>query len=109
VQAIAALGGATRRCNSADFRGGDLVAFMGGCEVDLRQAHIQGEAAVIEAFAFWGGIEIRVPEDWTVTVEGIALLGAYEDSTHTRESGVMPRQELIVKGLAIMGGVEIKN
>jgi len=110
VNAAAALGGASRRNNSADFRGGDLVAFMGGCEVDLRNAHIQNSPAVIDAFAFWGGVEIRVPEEWVVTVQGIALLGAYEDSTRTlMEEGVAPRQELVVKGLAIMGGVEIKN
>jgi predicted membrane protein len=110
VNAVAALGGASRRNNSADFRGGDLVAFMGGCEVDLRNARIQNGPAVIDAFAFWGGVEIRVPEEWVVTVEGIALLGAYEDSTRTlAEEGDMLRQELVVKGLAIMGGVEIKN
>ncbi len=87
-----------------------MVAFMGGCEVDLRNARIQNGPAVIDAFAFWGGVEIRVPEEWVVTVEGIALLGAYEDSTRTlAEEGDMLRQELVVKGLAIMGGVEIKN
>ena len=108
VQAIAVLGGSTRRSTSSNFRGGDLVALMGGCDIDLRRARIQGEPAVIDAFAFWGGIEVRVPEDWTVTVEGLALIGAYEDSTHT-QADVGPKQELIVKGFAIMGGVEIKN
>ena len=110
VNAIAALGGATRRNNSADFRGGDLVAVMGGCEVDLRHAQIQQGPAVIDAFAFWGGVEVRVPEDWTVRVDGIALLGAYEDNTSPlAEDPLGPRQELVVKGMAIMGGVEIKN
>ena len=49
----------------AAFRGADLIAVMGGCEIDLRQAAINGEA-VIDVFCMWGGIEIRVPEDWTV-------------------------------------------
>ena len=110
VNAAAALGGASRKNNSADFRGGDLLAFMGGCDVDLRKARIQNGPAVIDAFAFWGGVEIRVPEDWIVTVEGIALLGAFEDSTSFQaEEGLEPRQELVIKGLAMMGGVEIKN
>lgn len=111
VTAAAALGGSSRRSNTADFRGGDLLAFMGGCDLDLREAQIQNSPAVIDVFAFWGGVDIRVPETWVVTVEGIALLGAFEDSTTTAyvQEGFEPQQELVVKGLAVMGGVEIKN
>lgn len=111
VSAVAVMGGVRRTSNSSDFRGGDMVAFMGGCDIDLRQALIAESPAVIDAFAFWGGIEIKVPEDWTVIVKGVPLLGAYEDSTRplAAETPVEPRKELVVKGFAIMGGVEVKN
>ena len=62
---MAILGGVNRGNNSRDFRGGDLTAIIGGCEIDLRQAAINGEAA-IDMFAMWGGIEMKVPEDWAV-------------------------------------------
>ena len=65
ISAIAVLGGVSRGNNSPAFRGGELTAVMGGCELDLRHAAIDGEA-VIDVFALWGGIEVRVPEDWTV-------------------------------------------
>ena len=64
ISGVAVLGGGHRGNNSRSFRGGELTAVMGGCEIDLRQAAIEGEA-VIDVFALWGGIEIRVPEDWT--------------------------------------------
>ncbi|MCP4562556.1 MAG: cell wall-active antibiotics response protein, partial [Bosea sp.] len=110
----AILGGATRTSNSADFRGGDMVAFMGGCDINLRQARIAQSPAVIDAFAFWGGVEIKVPEQWSVSVRGVPLLGGYEDNTRPplaedELAADEPRQELIIKGFAIMGGVEIKN
>ena len=110
VTAVAVLSGLSRTSNSPDFRGGDLIAFMGGSEIDLRQARIATGPAVIDALAFWGGVEIRVPEDWTVILKGVPLLGGYEDNTRPPQVAPGERpQELIVKGFAIMGGVEVKN
>src|SRR5262249_15361904 len=82
VHALAVLGGAERRVNSQSFQGGDANAILGGCEIDLRKASISGGEAVIDCFAFWGGIEIKVPEDWTVSVRGVPLLGAFSDRTN---------------------------
>lgn len=110
IDGMVVLGGDKRNSNSADFRGGDLVAVMGGIDVDLTRARIANGPAVIDVFAFWGGIDIRVPEDWSVTVRGIPLLGGFDDKTNRGPlAGAAPRQELIVKGLAIMGGIDVKN
>ena len=57
------MGGVIRRSNSQTFEGADLTAVMGGCEIDLRQASMApGGEAVIDVFAFWGGIDVKVPE-----------------------------------------------
>ncbi len=111
VNAVAMLGGMSRGSNSPDFRGGDMFAFMGGCEIDLRAARITSGPATIDAFALMGGVVIRVPEDWSVIVKGVPLLGGFEDKTHppAAESSDEPRQELVIKGFAIMGGIEVKN
>lgn len=109
VSSVAVLGGTARTSASPDFKGGDLVAVMGSCDVDLRQAEILDGPAVIDAFTFWGGIEIRVPESWTVTVRGIPLLGGFDDETQPAEEIGGFRQELVVKGFAVMGGVEVRN
>lgn len=107
VSAIAVLGGVERTCGSQDFRGGELTAFMGGCVVDLRKADMKVGEAVIHTFAFWGGIEIKVPEDWSVSVQGFPIMGGFEEKTQGPKGG--PMKLLIIKGFAIMGGVEIRN
>jgi len=107
VSAFALLGAVRRRSITQDFRGGDLTAVMGGCELDLRGASIASGDAVLETFAMWGGIEVRVPEDWTVVVQGMPILGGFEDKT--RHVAGDPRKVLVVRGAAVMGGVEIKN
>jgi predicted membrane protein len=106
LSAMAILGGVSRGNNSRSFRGADLLAIMGGCQIDLRQAAIHGEA-VIEVFVMWGGIEIRVPEDWTVSSRIVPLMGGVEDKTRPPQGATAHR--LILRGFAIMGGVEIKN
>jgi len=107
VRGMAILGGMERSSAAKDFRGGDLTAVMGGCDLDLTQASIEESPAVIDTFAFWGGIDIRVPEDWNVVVDGWPILGGFEDSTSKRHAD--PAKTLVVKGMAIMGGVEVSN
>jgi predicted membrane protein len=105
ISAFAVLGGVHRGNNSRAFRGGDLTAVMGGCEIDLRQAAIDGEA-VIDVFAMWGGIEIKVPPDWAVSNQAIAIMGGVEDKSQATSDA---RQRLVVRGFVVMGGVEIKT
>jgi predicted membrane protein len=107
ISGIAFMSGFKRTSNSQDFRGGELTAIMGGCEIDLRQATIKDGDAVLDVFAFWGGIELKVPLDWSVVVEATPLLGGFDDKTRPPQGGSTKR--LIVKGYAIMGGVEISN
>jgi hypothetical protein len=107
VDCFALLGASRRSSVSQDFRGGSLTAIMGGCELDLRQASIRGGQATIDTFAMWGGIEIKVPQDWTVAVHGTPILGGFDDKT--ARMGGDGSKVLVVTGVAIMGGVEIKN
>jgi hypothetical protein len=107
LSAFALLGAATRKATSQEFRGGEATAVVGGCDLDLRGATLAKEGAVIDTFAMWGGIDIKVPEDWTVTLQGFPLLGGFADSRRNVQAN--PAKHLVVKGLAIMGGVEVKT
>lgn len=107
VRSFAMLSGIELRPVSRPFRGADLSAVMGGIKLDLGSARMEGDGAVIEVFAFWGGVEIYVPPDWTVTSEVTTLLAGFIDKR--RPTSVLPTKTLIVKGMIVMSGVEMKN
>ena len=105
VDVTAILGAYERRVTTQDFRGGEITAVMGGCELDMRGASIQGEA-VINVFAFWGGVTIKCPPDWSVILQGTPILGGFEEKTIAPANN---SKRLVIRGYAIMGGVEIRN
>lgn len=107
VRAFAILSAHELRPVSRPFRGADLNAVMGGIKLDLTSARMEGDTAVIEVFAFWGGVEIFAPPDWTVTSEVTTLLAGFIDKR--RPTSVVPTKHLVVKGMVVMAGVEIKN
>ena len=102
------LSSSKRRWGKSIFRGADTTAFMGGCELDLRDALMStGELAVVDVFVVMGGVTIFVPPHWTVSQEVVPLMGGVHDKTHSVPSN--PAQHLLVRGTVVMGGVEISN
>ena len=105
IDASATMSGIVLRNDSQEFGGGEINAVMGAVEVDLRQAAITSEA-VLHLSVIMGGVEIRVPREWSVVVNGAPLLGGIEDKT---VPPMMPGKRLVIEGSVIMGGVEITN
>lgn len=105
ITAIAFWWGAQRRTRTRTFRAASLTAIMGGVDLDLRDADIDG-AARIDVFVFWGGVEITVPRTWEVHASGLPLLGGWEDRTEAPVGGG-PRLDVHV--VAVMGGAEVRH
>ena len=112
LQEFAIFSGIKRKVETQSFEGGDLSCVFGGIEIDLRRAGISSpnRQAVIDASAAFGGIEIRVPDTWRVSLQGTAIFGAYEDKTRP------PRPEpgvefplLIIRGGTAFGAVSVQN
>lgn len=99
------MGGSQLKVDSQDFRGGDLTVVMGGVELDFRNASITSEAT-LHVFVAMGGMDIKIPTDWTVIVNGVPLLAGIEDKS---VPPVNPTKRLVITGYVIMGGIEIKN
>lgn len=105
VDLTVVMGGTQLKVDSQDFRGGAITAVMGGVEVDFSNASISSEA-VLQVFVAMGGVDIKVPADWSVIVNGIPLLAGIEDKSVPPAN---PAKRLTITGYVIMGGVEIKN
>ncbi|WP_343729198.1 DUF5668 domain-containing protein [Duganella sp.] len=107
VNYTAIMGGFKHRITTQDFRGGEITAIMGGCDLDLRQASVTGDA-VLNVFALCGGITIKVPVDWTVVFDGTPIMGGFDEKT-VPPTGPGSGKRLIVRGYVIMGGMEVRN
>ena len=107
VDAFGFLNTYRRAVENEAFRGGELGAFLGGCEIDLRDAELAPGGAVIDVFAFWGGITVRVPRHWLIDLRVLPVMGGAEDKTKQQRSEGGPC--LVIRGFVMMGGVEIGN
>jgi hypothetical protein len=103
--AVAVMAANVRRV-TAPTPGGQAVAVMGGCEIQVATTALVGREMVIDVLAFWGGIEIFVPAGWRVVSHVAPILGGVElKSGRGRDDA--PR--LVLRGSAIMGGVEVRH
>jgi hypothetical protein len=110
VHAFAMMAGVRRQSTSREFRGGDVNAIMGGVDLDLRNADIRaGEEVIIDALAFWGGVEIKVPPHWKVVGDVLPIMASFEDKSSGTGHSAANAPTLIVRGTAIMGAIEVKN
>lgn len=103
-------GGQKIRNATKDFRGGKLLAIFGGFEVDLTKADISQQEAVLDLTAIFAGIEVRTPQHWRILPRVTPVLGGLEDNTtYPKPERPEETKTLIVQGLAMFGGIEIKN
>jgi hypothetical protein len=105
--AFAILGGFSRKGDWVVPKEFSAVAILGGGELDLREARFAEPVVTIHAVTFMGGIEIIVPEDVTVQVTGVGVMGAFE---HIASGDGQPGgPKIIINGVAIMGAVDVKR
>ncbi len=103
-------GGVERRIETEDFQSAYVSAVFGGVKLDLRRARIQQGRAIVDVNAIFGGVEMLVPENWTVVVEATSVFGGIEDKTRPpQQVPGQPNPVLVVTGAAAFGGVTVAN
>ncbi len=76
---VAILGGSHRRGRFRAVGSINAVAIMGGDEIDLREAEIEGGELTLNLVAVLGGENIYVPDSVEVEVGGFSFMGGHEE------------------------------
>ncbi len=97
----------SRKVTSQQFKGGEVVCFMGGGDIDMRSARMAEGTAQLEINLVMGGVNLFVPEDWAVEFQGTPIMGGVED--HSRRPAGEPKGRLVITGVVLMSSIEIKN
>jgi len=110
IDEIAILGGSDRKITSQGFKGGQITSILGGSQINLVSAHLAKGENIIDVFSLFGGSTLIVPRNWNVKVEVTSILGGFSDKRAVMESSENSGEgTLIIKGLVLFGGGEIKN
>jgi len=100
--------GAQLRVESQAWKGGELNVTVGGVELDLRNARMLPDGAVLDLRVLMGGVDIRVPDTWQVYCEVTPLFGGADDATRSTQ-GNADAPKLRIVGTCTLGGVTVRN
>jgi len=85
-------------------------ALMGGIDLDLREARFTARETVIHAYAIWGGIDIYVNEHTRVILDGVGIMGAFDQARDRIAPDLGPDSPVVrVNGFALMAGVTVQR
>jgi predicted membrane protein len=107
IDTVSVFGGVKKNILSKNFRGGEITCIMGGAEINLSQADIQGRV-VLEVTQVLGGTKLIIPPNWDVQPEMVAVLGGIEDKRQVQTSE-SAEKILVIRGTSVLGGIEIKS
>ncbi|MCA9392026.1 hypothetical protein KC614_02365 [candidate division WWE3 bacterium] len=100
--------GSERRVMTDSFKGGEVTTIFGGTQLDLREAKLAENGAVLDVTCAFGGVEILVnPANYRVESDGTPVMGGWDSNFMPSDNTSLP--VLRIAGTVIFGGVEIKG
>lgn len=83
----------------SDFK---ITSVFGGVELDMRDVKLDSDL-VIDCFTLFGGIDIRLPKDVKVEVNGLPIFGGVENKYRNHDATVT----VYINHTTIFGGVDL--
>ncbi|HEY6295601.1 MAG TPA: DUF1707 domain-containing protein [Streptosporangiaceae bacterium] len=103
---VAIMGGSHRRGRFRAVGQVNSVSIMGGDEIDLREAEIEGGELTLNMFALMGGATVYIPDSVELEVSGFSLMGGNSElgSQRTPRPGA---PVIHIRSWNLMGGATI--
>lgn len=95
-----------QKVSGESFSRGEIVAVFAGGTLDLSAVKTKNKRIELNLVAVFGGIKIIVPKSWSVKTEGIGILAGFDNKSQLAGKET---SQLIVKGVSILGAVDIIN
>jgi predicted membrane protein len=109
---VSIFGGSEKVVSSKNFKGGKITAIFGGSAFNMSGVKLAPGPQYIDIFALFGGATFIVPEDWNIRIKVVSIFGGFSDKhrvTKSEKENNNKDNMLIIKGLAIFGGGEVKS
>lgn len=110
IDDVSIFGGGDVQIKTNSFKGGRTTSVFGGSNFSLQHAKLAPGTNVIDVFALFGGSKFIIPSDWKIKTDVISIFGGFSDKRFTTpQSEAETDKLLIIKGIVIFGGGEIKS
>lgn len=107
IKRVLMFSGINQKIMTENFQGGEIVTVLGGGQIDLSEVKTKEKQITLELVAIMGGLEITIPKNWKVISEGVGILGGFDNQVKASEG--KKTTDIYIKGVAVLGGVVIKN
>ncbi len=92
--------------SAPSLRGGRVITWFAGHDVDLRGATLDPSGATLNLRTMYGGTQIAVPEGWRVRSRVVSIFGGTEINVHEADLPAdAPLLEL--RGFTLFGGARV--
>ncbi|WP_419801486.1 LiaF transmembrane domain-containing protein [Mucilaginibacter sp.] len=108
LNSFSVFGDVKKNIFSKTFKGGEVVNIFAGTHLDFSHADISGRV-VIDIIQLFGGTKLIVPPHWQVVSDIAPIFGGVSDKRTPNAELAASGKVLVLKGVSMFGGVDIKS
>jgi hypothetical protein len=106
---VAVMGGNERGGRWAVPRTLRSFTLMGATQLDFREAELQPGENLVRIFSVMGGVDIIVPPEVAVDMDGVAIMGAFEHLDRAPVNRDPAAPFIRITGFVLMGAVDVQT